>query len=186
MRRHLFPIVSVAVAIAFIAVLAYGVNSQGENLSIDSQIAHGHDPIAPSAHDALALLGTSQKRSLADYRGQVVVMNIFASWCTDCAGESPVLEHAQQMLKTRGGGTVLGVTYLDNSLDAGQFVSAQHLTYPVIQDVSGNLVRSYGTNAVPETFVIDRTGRVVAVMRSVVSPLWLSQAIDKAYAQPST
>jgi cytochrome c biogenesis protein CcmG/thiol:disulfide interchange protein DsbE len=186
MRRHLFPIVSIAVAIAFIAVLAYGVNSQGENLSIDSQIAHGHQPMAPGAHDRLALLGTSTKADLAAYRGKVVVVNIFASWCPDCAGESPVLERAQQMLMARGGGTVLGVTYLDNSYDAGQYVAAHHLTYPVIQDVNGSLVRSFGTDAVPETFVIDRSGHVVAVMRTVVSAQWLSQAINKAYAQPST
>jgi peroxiredoxin len=186
MRRHAFTIIAVVIAVAFIAVLAYGINNQGENLSIDSQIAHGHDPIAPSATDALALLGTSARRSLSYYRGKVVVLNIFASWCTDCVGESPVLENAEKQLQARGGGTVLGVTYLDNSLDAGQFVSMHHLTYPVIQDVNGNLVRSYGTNAVPETFVIDPAGRVVAVMRTVVTSAWLDQAINRAYAMHAT
>ncbi|HWF56701.1 MAG TPA: TlpA disulfide reductase family protein [Solirubrobacteraceae bacterium] len=184
MRRYLMPSIAVAVAVALLALLAYGINNQGENLSIDSQIAHGHDPVAPSAHDALDMLGSSGKADLADFRGQVVVMNIFASWCTDCVGESPVLEQAQQMLKGHGG-TVLGVTYLDNSIDARQFVTAHHLTYPVIEDVNGNLVRSYGTDAVPETFVIDRAGRVAAAMRSVVSSQWLAQAISRAEKQSS-
>jgi cytochrome c biogenesis protein CcmG/thiol:disulfide interchange protein DsbE len=183
MRRHAVPAFAVCVAVALIALLAYGIDQQGENLSIDSQIAHGHDPVAPSARDALALLGGPGRRDLADYRGEIVVMNIFASWCPDCVGEAPILEHAQQALQGRG--TVLGVTYQDNPPDAAQFVTAHDITYPVIQDASGDLVSSFGTDAVPETFVIDRAGRVAAVMRSVVTAGWLARAIARAEAQPA-
>ena len=179
----MFPGIATGFAIALIAVLAYGVNSQGENLSIDSQIAAGHPPLAPSAHDALALLGVAGRASLASYRGRVVVLNIFASWCTECGGESGPLEQADQQLKVYGG-TVLGVTYLDNSYDARQFVSAHHITYPVIQDVNGNLVRAFGTDAVPETFVIDRAGRIVADRRYAVDSEWLAKSIARAMAIP--
>jgi cytochrome c biogenesis protein CcmG/thiol:disulfide interchange protein DsbE len=181
MRRFILPAIVTCVAIALIAVLAYGINNGGENTSIDSQIAAGHPPMAPSAHDALDLLGRSARASLSSFRGQVVVLNIFASWCTECVGESGPLEQAELQLKGHGG-TVVGVTYLDNSYDAGQFVSQHHLTYPVLEDVSGNLVRAFGTDAVPETFVIDRAGRVVAVRRYAVTSQWLQQAVSRAMA----
>jgi cytochrome c biogenesis protein CcmG/thiol:disulfide interchange protein DsbE len=184
MRRLTLPAVVTCLAIALIAVLAYGVNSSGENTSIDSQIAAGHPPLAPSPNDALRLLGGSSRASISSYRGQVVVLNIFASWCTECVGESGPLEQAELRLEGHGG-TVVGVTYLDNSYDARRFVSAHHLTYPVLQDVNGNLVRSFGTDAVPETFVIDRAGRVVAVRRYAVSSQWLEQALAKAMAIPA-
>ncbi|MHB8694652.1 MAG: TlpA family protein disulfide reductase [Solirubrobacteraceae bacterium] len=183
MRRFMVPGLATFVAIALIAVLAYGINTQGENTSIDSQVAHGHDPLAPSANDALDLLGGGGKASLASYRGKVVVMNIFASWCTTCVGELPLLENTQRRLDGHGG-IVLGVTYQDNSYDAGQFVAAHHLTYPVIQDINGNLVRSFGTDAVPETFVIDGTGHVTAILRGPVSGRWLSRSVRQAMAAP--
>ena len=184
MPRFTLPAVVTCLANALIAVLAYGINSQGENLSIDSQVAAGHPPPAPSAHDALQLLGSANRATIASFRGQVVVLNIFASWCTECVGESGPLEQTELRLKGHGG-TVLGVTYLDNAYDARQFVSAHHLTYPVLQDVSGNLVRAFGTDAVPETFVIDRAGRVIAVRRYAVSSHWLEQAVSRAMAIPT-
>ena len=61
--------------------------------------------------------------------------------------------------------TILGVTYLDNSSDSETFVRRQHITYPVVRDVSGNFVRSFGATGVPETFVINRQGRIVALQR---------------------
>jgi cytochrome c biogenesis protein CcmG/thiol:disulfide interchange protein DsbE len=183
-RRRLLPALIACAAAALIALLAYGIDSQGENTSIDAQIARGQLPMAPNAHDSLRVLGSDGRRaSLADFRGKVVVLNIFASWCTECIGESGALEREQQQLQHRGG-TVLGVTYLDNSLDAQRFVSEHHLGYPVIQDVDGNLVRAFGTDAVPETFVIDRAGRVAAVRRYSVDGAWLQQAVAKAMAQP--
>jgi cytochrome c biogenesis protein CcmG/thiol:disulfide interchange protein DsbE len=183
MRRFLVPGLATFVAVLLIAVLAYGIGNQGENTSIDSQIAHGHEPVAPSANDALDLLGGAGKASLASYRGKVVVMNIFASWCQPCVGELPLLERTQRRLEGHGG-IVLGVTYQDNSYDAGQFVLAHHLTYPVIQDINGNLVRSFGTDAVPETFVINATGHVTAIVRGPVDGQWLSRAVQQAMAAP--
>jgi cytochrome c biogenesis protein CcmG/thiol:disulfide interchange protein DsbE len=181
MRRYWLPSVIVVVAVGLIALLAFGLNQQGENLSIDSQVAHGHYPVAPDATVALPMLGSSLKRSIADYRGRVVVLNVFASWCDPCQAEAPTLRREQTMLARRDA-TVLGVTYEDDAPDAEQFMATYHLRYPVIRDVSGNVVRSFGTELVPETFVLDAGGRIVAVMRGPVTPAWLQRAVAKAFS----
>jgi cytochrome c biogenesis protein CcmG/thiol:disulfide interchange protein DsbE len=179
MRRLILPALVVAAAAALLALLAFGVAGQGTNTSIDAALARGTRPVVPEANVALPVLGAAGRRqTLSDYRGKVVVLNVFASWCDPCKAEAPILERAQQQLARRGG-TVLGVTYLDNSSDSEQFVRRQHITYPVLRDVSDNFVRSFGTTGVPETFVIDRQGRIAAIRRYQLTGDWLKQTLGR-------
>lgn len=184
MRRFLIPGIAVVTAVALLVLLAFGVNSQGENTSIDSQLAHGHRPPAPSYDAALPVLGATGRQSLRDLRGKVVVVNLFASWCPPCVGEAPMLEQEQRVL-ARHDATIVGVTYEDNSSDSETFVHQHHITYPVVRDVSGNFARSYGADGIPETFVIDRSGRVAAVRREPVTSAWLAQVLPPIWSQRS-
>ena len=184
MRRFMLPGVVIVIAVALLALLAFGVASGGTDTSIDAQLAHGKRPPAPAASMALPLLGTSGTRSLASLRGQVVVLNVFASWCQPCAAEAPILERQQRALAGRGA-TVLGVTYLDNSSDSERFVRQWHITYPVVRDVAGNFVRAFGANGVPETFVIDRAGRVAAARRFQLDNSWLARTLPPILGRPS-
>jgi cytochrome c biogenesis protein CcmG/thiol:disulfide interchange protein DsbE len=131
------PGVIVVVAVAVLGLLTFGVASQSDNSSIDAQVAGGHFPPAPDAKMALPVLGGSGSESLADFRGKVVVLNVFASWCEPCAGEAPLLSREQRTL-IKEGATMVGVTYLDNSSASEQFDRHYHITYPVLRDVSGN------------------------------------------------
>jgi cytochrome c biogenesis protein CcmG/thiol:disulfide interchange protein DsbE len=185
MRRYLVPGLFVAGAVLLIALLVFGVASQGTSSSIDSQVASGHLPLAPRAAQALPNLGHPGSTSLASLRGKVVVLNVFASWCDPCKAEAPVLAAAQRTLVASHRGTILGVTYLDNSNDSESFVRAEHVDYPVVRDISGNFVRAYGATGVPETFVIDPSGRIAAVRRYQIVGEWLNQTLARVLAQPS-
>ncbi len=184
MRRFVLPSLVLCAAAALLALLAFGVASQGADTSIDAAVARGGRPAAPKATLALPVLGSSGRESLATLRGKVIVLNVFASWCDPCKTEAPVLEQAQRQIASRNA-TVLGVTYLDNSGDSEQFVRQHHISYPVIRDVSGSFVRSFGTTGVPETFVIDRRGRIAAVRRFQLDARWLRQTLPKLLAEPA-
>jgi cytochrome c biogenesis protein CcmG, thiol:disulfide interchange protein DsbE len=182
MRRYAIPAVAVAVAAALLALLAFGVAHLGTSSSIDASVARGDYPVAPNAHMQLPILGSSGRESLADLRGKVVVINVFASWCQPCSAEAPILEQEQRTL-VKHDATVLGVTYLDNSSDSEQFVHQHGITYPVVRDVSGNFVRGFAASGVPETYVINRKGRIVALLRSQLAGNWLQQTMTRILAQ---
>ncbi|HUO74306.1 MAG TPA: TlpA disulfide reductase family protein [Solirubrobacteraceae bacterium] len=184
MRRFVLPGLVVCAAAALLALLVFGVARQSTDTSIDVAVAKGRRPATPDASMALPILGAAGKESLTDLRGKVVVLNVFASWCDPCKAEAPVLEQAQRQIQRRNA-TILGVTYLDNSSDSEQFVRQQHITYPVVRDVSGNFVRAFGTTGVPETFVIDRRGRIAALRRYQLNSQWLQQTLPKLLAERS-
>jgi cytochrome c biogenesis protein CcmG/thiol:disulfide interchange protein DsbE len=158
------------------------VANQNPTSSIDARVAQGSFPSAPDAKLALPVLGSGRKESLEDFRGKVVVLNVFASWCDPCKAEAPILADAQRQL-SRHNATIVGVTYLDNSVASEQFVHQQHITYPVLRDVSGNFVRSFGTTGVPETFVINRHGKIQALRRYQLNDTWLKQTLPHILAE---
>ena len=116
------------------------------------------------------------RASLADYRGQVVVLNIWASWCEPCKAESPLLERWHQRMK-RSGGTVLGIDTLDVTSDALDFIDEYDLTYPMLRDRGGDAITALGVVAYPETFVIDRRGRIVASERGPVDEAFMRENV---------
>ncbi len=196
MRRFVLPGLIVVAAMGLLALLTFGVSHQTDTSSIDAQVARAvrcqrrgvqpcrKFPVAPEANLSLALLGSSATKSLADFRGKVVVLNVFASWCGPCATEAPLLSQEQRAL-ARSDATLVGVTYLDNPSASEQFARRYHITYPVLRDVSGSFARAFGITGVPETFVINRQGRVQALQRFPVSHQWLSHTVAHILAERS-
>ena len=157
-------------------LLVYGLVQRGSDTSLDNAVRKGARPAAPD--HALPRLDGAGRRSLADFRGRVVVLNFWASWCEPCRAEAPLLEGVQRRLG--GQGTVLGVTYKDYAADSRRFVQRFRLTYPNLRDDRLQLAPRYGTTALPETFVIDRRGRIVALSRGQVSKAFLDRAVGEA------
>ena len=115
--------------------------------------------------------------SLADYRGKVVVLNFWASWCDPCRDESPLLDRWHERVSAGGRGTVLGVDVLDVTDDAREFVREYDLGYPMLRDGEGEILGRYGVIAYPETFVIDRNGQIVASRRGPVDEAFMRREV---------
>jgi cytochrome c biogenesis protein CcmG, thiol:disulfide interchange protein DsbE len=181
MKRIVAPLVALVAAGSIVALLVFGVAQKSTNGTLDDALQHHRHPPAPDATRVLDGLGSDPSRSLADYRGHVVVLNFWASWCTTCVGETQTLERAQKLLRAHGG-TILGATYQDVPSDSKAFLRRYHLTFPNVVDSGIKLATAYGTTALPETFVIDRHGRIVGISRGQVSSPVLNRWITQALA----
>jgi cytochrome c biogenesis protein CcmG/thiol:disulfide interchange protein DsbE len=178
-KRRLLPILISLAGACLIGLLIYGVSAQSASRTLDELLAQGHDPTAPEATRALPILGGHGESSLAALRGKVVVLNFWASWCEPCQAEAPLLERYSQKL-AHSGGAVLGVSYLDAAPDSQSFVHQYHVTYLNLRDNDGDFAHSYGTDKLPETFVIDRDGKVVAISRGEINEAFLKSAVARA------
>ena len=183
MRRKLVPAIVVVVAAAVLALLVYGLTQQGASRSLDEALAAGRRPPAPQATRQLPVLDrvARPQESLSHWRGGVVVLNFWASWCDTCTAESAVIERAQRLLASSGDGTVVGIDYKDLSSSAQQFIDAHGMSYPNLRDIDGSFAAAYGTDALPETFVLNRRLQVVAISRGeITQQSWLTYWIRQA------
>ena len=178
-KRRIVPVIATLAGAGLVALLIYGVSHQAASRTLDELVASGHYPQAPNASTRLPVLGGDGESSLASLRGKVVVLNFWASWCQPCEQEAPLLERTQDKLDHIGG-TVLGVTDRDATPDSRGFVHRYHLSYPNLRDNTGSFANSYGTDQLPESFVIDRRGRIVAISRGEIDQSFLNHALALA------
>src|SRR3954447_8594548 len=176
MRRVLspVPIAVICVLAALIALLAYGLIQNEPDRGVDKALARGDRAPAPDL--SLPELGGTRTIRLADYRGRVVVLNFWASWCEPCRDESPLLQRWHDRISARGG-TVIGVDVLDVGGDAKAFAAKYGLRYPLLRDGDGRTLKNFEVAGQPWTFVIDRSGRIAAVRRGPVDDAFMRSQV---------
>ena len=119
--------------------------------------------------------------SLSDLRGQVVVVNFWASWCPPCRAEAPLLEEAWRSYRDRGV-VFLGVDYVDTEAEARAYLREFGVTYPNGPDRGSRIARAFGITGIPDTFFIDRQGIVARAYPMPIDRATLVAALEEMLA----
>jgi peroxiredoxin len=168
--RKAFAWGALAVAVGIIFVFAMPSYRQGE-ASVAGNRAEDF-PIELSGKPA----------HLADLKGKVVVLNFWATWCGSCVQEMTALNRLQQHIASRGG-MVLGVSADGDPAAFEKFLVDQNVAFPTYRDPSAKdnispIALRYGTRMIPETYIIDRHGRIA---RKIIGPQQWDSAEMLAY-----
>jgi len=114
-------------------------------------------PTAAPNFDLAAMAGSHV--NLAQYKGQVVMINFWASWCGPCRTEMPLLEQLHKKYKAMGF-TMIGVNVEPDSGAAAQWLKATPVTFPILFDTESKVSKLYSVQAMPSTVIVDRKGQV--------------------------
>jgi len=172
----------VALAVVLLSGWASGGNSAVTDVAGSTNAvlySAGHRPLAP---DFTGTTLTGSRLSFSSYRGRVVVLNFWGSWCAPCREEAPMLAVAAEQY--RGAGVAfLGVDVRDTTASALAFVRNFGIPYPSVND-SGSVITLDFTAVVPiagtpTTLVIDRTGHIAGAVFGTATYTELSDILAK-------
>lgn len=146
-RTRTIPLIAATAAILVFCMLAISGCDRG---------AHPRElgKIAP----AFTIHDGAQTISLSQYRGQVVLVNFWASWCPPCIDELPSLLALHRRLPQL---VIVGVSIDADPQAYKSFLTAYHIDFPTIRDPSENVMHRYGTVQIPESYLIGRNGRIL-------------------------
>ena len=120
-----------------------------------------------------ALTATGESVTLADYRGKVLMVTFWATWCVPCRKEMPALEELQFKFGDRGL-RVIGINFKEDEGKIRHFAKLLGLSFPLLLDITGSITKTYGVVAFPTTFLIGRDGKPISL--AVGERDWLSDA----------
>jgi cytochrome c biogenesis protein CcmG, thiol:disulfide interchange protein DsbE len=153
LRARLLPLGGVVAGVAVLAgVLGFGL-SRAPGIIRSPLVGR------PAPDFALTTLDGQRTVRLSDLRGQVVVVNFWASWCRECRVEHPALAGAWDRYRDRGV-VFLGITFQDPPSASRAYLEELGGGWPVLEDPGSVAAIAFGVYGVPETFVIGRDGRV--------------------------
>jgi peroxiredoxin len=172
-KRRTVVTTAAAVVVLLVAALVVTVFTHGNSSSAseDNMVAYpaGHRPAAPD-FTGTSLTGTPI--NFASYRGKIVVLNIWGSWCAPCQSEGQTLKYLDEEYGPQGI-AFLGDDLQDTPVQALSFLRSQGITYPSVNDANGAVVQRLAIavpiSATPTTLVIDKTGHIAGVIDGAVT-----------------
>ena len=150
-RQQWVAIASAAMAAVFAVALVIKIRPQMNLLEVGSR--------APDFH--AVDLTTGRAVTLADYKGKVILLNIWATWCQPCRVEMPAIERLHKKLGSKEFQVVSVSIDVDGDSVVTAFARDLGLTFQILHNQSGDIQQIYQTTGVPESFVIDRDGIIV-------------------------
>ena len=117
------------------------------------------DEVQGKAPDFTLKSASGKNLKLSEYRGEVVLLNFWASWCGPCRQEMPYLEQLQDRYASYGF-TVMGVNVEEDSSKARKMLKDVSVTFPILFDTSNSVSKAYKVAAMPTTVIIDRDGNM--------------------------
>jgi peroxiredoxin len=153
LRQQWLAVVGIVVAVAgVLGVGTYAMRDELFPIEVGSQ--------APDFR-ARAVDGDGRVRTMADYRGKVVVLNVWATWCIPCIVEMPSFERLQQQIADTNLKIVaVSIDEVANADSVRAFARGLGVTFDILLDSTVNIARTYQTTGYPETFVIARDGTI--------------------------
>lgn len=177
--RFGWTLLLVGVALLGLGWIAYSQETDASSSAGDSMT---EAPIAGYLAPSFTLNSTlGEEVSLANYRGQPVVLNFWATWCPPCRAEMPEFQSAS--IKYNGQVTILGVDQGEPPSIVSDFGNALSITYPLLVDQENVVSRDYNVTALPTTVFIDSQGVVREVFTGIVSRAVLEDRIERLIAE---
>jgi cytochrome c biogenesis protein CcmG, thiol:disulfide interchange protein DsbE len=178
---------AVAVVAGLLAVLGLGLAAARDERSPDGVPVNRQGAAIdlrprPARPFTLRLFGGGEFR-LSDQRGKPTLVNFWASWCAPCREEAPALESVHRAYGGRGLALV-GFDLWDNEDDARAFLAEVGATYPNGVEADGGTAVEYGVRGIPETFAIERDGRLVRRWIGPFTEAQLTAFVDELLARP--
>lgn len=159
------------VLVALLALMVWGIGKRAAGTT-------GSVPVAPRPAPTFALpLLDGTPFDLAATRGKPVVINFWASWCIPCEEEARVLEQGSRMYRDRA--IFVGVNVQDTEPLARDFLRRFGVTYPNGRDATGAISVEYGMSGVPETYFVDRDGRLARKWQGAIDDARLRAYLDE-------
>jgi peroxiredoxin len=133
-------------------------------------------PDHPAPDLALPQLDGAQV-TLRDLRGQVVLINVWATWCPPCRAEMPAIQQANATYRDRGF-IVPAVNQREDVSAITPLLEQNGLTFPILLDRDGETSASYQANSLPSSFFVDRNGVIRAVYRGPMPPRVIAGTVE--------
>lgn len=172
-RTRVVPAMAAVMVVVLVGVLAYSLFApERARLGERGRINASGALVLEGAREAPDFGGTTvdgEQFQLSDLRGNIVVVNFWASWCPPCREEMPLLVSASDRL---GKDVIMvGVDIWDDESEGRAFLNDYGVEYPNIHDSDGRIGIDYGVTGVPETFVVNAEGRIVVRLPGPVTSM---------------